>query len=185
MTTTHNSLALLVVLATCIALPGVAQDAVPDFARGASLYSANCGRCHNARGPSEFSDRAWPLIMTHMRVVAGLPGDQARAIEAFLVASNNPPARRAHTVMPLDASGAELIDQYGCRGCHRIGAQGGTIGPSLNDVFERRTEAWLQNQIQRPLEHNPRSPMPDFGLNDKQVRAIVDALRRAGSTGGG
>ena len=46
----------------------------------------------------------------------------------------------------------------------RIGTQGGTIGPSLNDVFERRTEAWLRNQIQRPREHNPKSAMPDFGL---------------------
>ena len=185
MATTHNSLALLVLLGMCIALPVVAQDAAPDFSRGASLYSANCGRCHNARGPAEFSDRSWPLIMTHMRVIAGLPGDQARSIEAFLLAGNNPPARRTHAATPVKASGRKLINQYGCRGCHRIGTQGGTIGPSLNDVFERRTEAWLKNQIQRPREHNARSAMPDFGLNDQQVRAIVDALRRASGTGGG
>ncbi len=185
MTTTHNSLALGVFLAACIALPGTAQDAVPDLSRGARLYSANCGRCHNARGPAEFSDHSWPLIITHMRVIAGLPGDQARSIEAFLLASNNPPARRTHAATPVKASGSELINRYGCRGCHRIGTEGGTIGPSLNDVFERRTEAWLKNQIQRPREHNAKSAMPDFGLNDQQVRAIVDALRRASGTGGG
>ena len=179
MVTTHNSVVLGVILAACIAPSGSAQDAVPDLARGASLYSANCGRCHNARGPAEFSDHSWPLIMTHMRVIAGLPGDQARSIEAFLVASNNPPARRIHAAMPGRASGPELMDQYGCRGCHRIGTQGGTIGPSLNDVFERRSEAWLKNQVQNPREHNPRSAMPDFGLSDEQVGAIVDALRRA------
>ena len=192
MATTHHSLALLVILATCIALPGFAQDAVPDISRGASLYAANCGRCHNPRSPAEFSDYSWPLIITHMRVVAGLPGDQARSIEAFLIASNNPSARRtntarkshtarrAHTAVPLEvSSGAELINQYGCRGCHRIGTQGGTIGPSLNDVVKRRSRLWLKRQIKTPREHNPQSVMPDFGLNDEQVRAIVRALQRA------
>ena len=73
-----------------------------------------------------------------MRVIAGLPGDQARAVEAFLRASNNPPARVVRTRAPSGLSGKELIQRFGCRGCHRISGQGGTIGPSLAGIFDRR-----------------------------------------------
>lgn len=165
------------------ALPARAAEEAPDFARGARLYSANCGRCHNPRGPSEYSDAEWPLIVTHMRVTAGLPGAQARAIQAFLVASNNPPlppvpAAPAPGPAPA-ASGEDLIAQFGCRGCHEIGGQGGAVGPSLDGILQRRDEAWIRAQIQRPREHNPKTVMPQLNLSDQQVAAIIEALRRA------
>lgn len=155
-----------------------AADEGPDFARGASLYSANCGRCHNARGPGEYSDGTWPMIVTHMRVIAGLPGDQAREIEAFLRATNNPPvrvaARKPSSTTAL--SGDQLLQQYGCRGCHLIEGNGGTIGPSLDGLFERREEDWVRIQIQRPKQHNPKTIMPEFGLTDAEVTRIISAL---------
>jgi mono/diheme cytochrome c family protein len=153
-----------------------------DFARGASLYSANCARCHNARGPGEHSDAVWPLIVTHMRVVAGLPGEQARLIEQFLRASNNPPPTAVPAALrPTDLSGADLIQRYGCRGCHRIGAAGGgMVGPRLDDVFERRSEEWIYTQIKNPRDNNPKTVMPQFGFTHEQVKAIVEALRAGG-----
>jgi len=45
-------------------------------------------RCHNARDPQEFRDDLWKPIVTHMRVRAGLTGQEARDILAFLQASN-------------------------------------------------------------------------------------------------
>lgn len=174
----------ILAMSMAIVSPAVGADEEKiDLARGASLYSDNCGRCHNPRGPSEFSDANWPLIVTHMRVIAGLPGEQARAIEAFLRASNNPPPRKVAR-MKVEAaariSGDELIKTYGCQGCHRIGDAGGTIGPDLNGVFSRQSEEWIRVQIQTPKEHNPKTVMPQFGLSDSEVAAIVDALRGAG-----
>lgn len=161
-------------IATLAAEPG---DEVPNFARGAGLYSANCGRCHNARGPGEFSDATWPLIVTHMRVIAGLPGDQAREIEAFLRASNNPPAHATAKQTPSQKlSGEQLVQQYGCRGCHKIKGSGGTIGPSLDGLSERREEAWVRRQIQRPRENNPKTIMPEFGLSDAEVARLVSVI---------
>ena len=64
------------------ALAAEPVEEAPNFARGASLYSANCGRCHNARGPGEYSDGTWPIVVTHMRVIAGLPGDQDRGLSS-------------------------------------------------------------------------------------------------------
>ena len=155
-----------------------AEDEIQSFSRGASLYSANCGRCHNPRGPGEYSDGHWPLIVTHMRVIGGLPGDQARAIQAFLLASNNPPARAMSLHVPSGRSGMELVQSYGCRGCHRIGGEGGTIGPSLENLFQRRDEDWVMDQIQRPRAHNPKTVMPELGISDADAGAIIEALRR-------
>lgn len=56
--------------------------------RGAKLWSQTCARCHNLRGPSEFSDKNWNVITMHMRVVGPLPGQDVRDIRAFLKASN-------------------------------------------------------------------------------------------------
>ncbi len=157
------------------ATPAAADD---HFARGASLYSANCGRCHNPRGPGEFSDGHWPLIMAHMRTVARIPGAQAREVQAFLLASNNPPARAVSLRTAPGLSGEQLLGQFGCRGCHQIGGTGGTIGPSLEGLFDRRSEAWVRDQIQHPQAHNPRTVMPELGLSNAEARAIVEALQR-------
>ena len=171
--------AVLLIGAPFATLAAMPADGTPDFARGASLYSANCGRCHNARGPGEYSDATWPLVVTHMRVIAGLPGDQAREIEAFLRASNNPPVREAARRAPSKKlSGEQLLQQNGCRGCHKIAGDGGTIGPSLDRLFERRTETWVRTQIKRPRTHNSKTLMPELGLGDDEVTAIIRELQR-------
>lgn len=169
------------VLLSLVLLAGpsvLAEEA--DMTRGARLYSDNCARCHNLRPPSEHDDRDWPTVVTHMRIVAGLPGDQARAILAFLQANNNPRrpervARRVPERGPL--SGEELIARYGCQGCHVIDGQGGQVGPSLDTVFERRDADWIRSQIVDPKSHNRATAMPDFGLSPRQADAIIGALR--------
>ena len=156
--------------------PGGATSGDP--VRGAKYYSDNCGRCHNLRGPMEHRDRDWSIIITHMRITAGLPGQQARDIYAFMAASNNPPPlilKRAG-ITPAALSGTQMVDQYGCRGCHKIGGKGGVIAPDLQGVFERRDEDWIRAQIQHPRQHNPQTVMPDLGFTDDQVTAIVEVL---------
>ena len=51
---------------------------------GADLYAINCNRCHAERYPKEFQASQWKTIMIHMRVRAGLPASQARAILKYL-----------------------------------------------------------------------------------------------------
>ena len=165
------------------ASPVLAGEATPDLARGAKLYNDNCGRCHNPRSPSEYSDREWPLIVTHMRVIGGLPGDQARSIEAFLRATNNPPAPERTAVKESGGSealdGQQLVERLGCRGCHVVGGAGGGIGPDLDTVFARRSEEYVREQIRHPKVHNPESVMPELGLSDAQIDAILSTLRAA------
>jgi hypothetical protein len=84
-------------LAGALALSGlppqaIAQDtderAAGDFTRGVKAWSGNCARCHNMRDPREFRDDQWRVIVMHMRVRAGLTGQDARDILTFLQGSN-------------------------------------------------------------------------------------------------
>lgn len=70
-----------------VVAPGLQQD-MAAFARGAKAWGDNCARCHNMRDPKELSDRHWKVVTTHMRLRAGLDGQQVRDITAFLQASN-------------------------------------------------------------------------------------------------
>ena len=75
--------------------PAVAADtadtAAPNpmqFSRGAQTWANNCARCHNMRGADELRDDQWRAAIAHMRVRAGLTGQEARDVLVFLQASN-------------------------------------------------------------------------------------------------
>ncbi|WP_323002684.1 hypothetical protein [Denitromonas sp.] len=59
-----------------------------DFVQGAKLWAANCGRCHNIRDPKDLRDDYWYSSAYHMRVRAGLTGQDTRDIIKFLQESN-------------------------------------------------------------------------------------------------
>jgi len=59
-----------------------------QFARGAQAWANNCSRCHNMRDPKELRDDQWRAAIAHMRVRAGLTGQEARDVLAFLEGSN-------------------------------------------------------------------------------------------------
>jgi len=63
------------------------QDAAA-FARGAKSWAQNCARCHNMRDAKEYRDDQWKVIVNHMRVRAGLTGQEAREILLFLQENN-------------------------------------------------------------------------------------------------
>ncbi len=175
--TTSRTAACLIVALALGAHPGAADEVDGDVGRGARFYSDNCARCHNARPPTEHRPRDWSILIVHMRVAAGLPGAQARDIEAFLRASSIPPRPAGLPSSATPLSAVQLIDQYGCRGCHVIKGAGGSIGPSLDTVFERRDEAWVLKQIANPRANKPDTVMPPFGLSPEQVATIVEFLR--------
>lgn len=61
------------------------QDAV---ARGVKAWTNNCSRCHNVRDPKEMRDDQWKASVFHMRVRAGLTGQETRDILTFLQSAN-------------------------------------------------------------------------------------------------
>jgi hypothetical protein len=51
---------------------------------GAQLWTDNCMRCHNLRGPETYSAAQWEVTVHHMRLRANLTGQEARKITEFL-----------------------------------------------------------------------------------------------------
>jgi cytochrome c5 len=90
--------AVIIALGSSVVLmqqPANAADdpvsSAPDpmqFARGAQGWANTCARCHNMRDPKELRDDQWRAAVAHMRVRAGLTGQEARDILAFLQGSN-------------------------------------------------------------------------------------------------
>ena len=66
--------------------PEAAQSDPMQFARGAQTWASTCARCHNMRDPKELRDDQWRATVAHMRVRAGLTGQEAR--DVFLQGSN-------------------------------------------------------------------------------------------------
>lgn len=70
------------------------------------------------------------------------------------------------------------MEQYACDGCHKKTAdgEGGIVGPVLADAVKRIQPEWLFYWIKNPQAIRPDSPMPNFRMPDKEVRAILAYL---------
>ena len=75
------------------------------------------------------------------------------------------------------ATGAELVDQYDCRGCHYLGSYGGFIGPDLRGVTLRLDEETLYTWLRDPDSVGGPTSMPDYGLSDSEIKAITAYLQ--------
>lgn len=58
-----------------------------DMVNGAQVWSEVCMRCHNLRGPEDLNKRAWEYSMNHMRIRAGLTGQETRDVLKFILMS--------------------------------------------------------------------------------------------------
>ena len=90
---TQSLMASLAVAAAVGLFPGSGRAAdfdksAGDLGRGVQVWTDNCARCHNMRDPKEFRDDQWRVTMTHMRIRAGLTGQETRDILTFLQVGN-------------------------------------------------------------------------------------------------
>ena len=76
----------------------------------------------------------------------------------------------------LVEKGRSLSGAKGCIGCHVLEKKGGSIGPSLDDLFERRDEGFIRDKLKDPRSDNPNSVMPNYAMTDEDIDAIVAYL---------
>lgn len=164
-----------------------------DPIRGATQWVNNCDRCHEMRDPHEFRDDIWRPIVGHMRIRAGLTGQQARNILAFLRSANYtaPIASRASPRLGA-VPGGEVVDgetaySQTCVACH--GADGRGVLPGVPDMtaaagpFAKSDEVLLDHIIDG--FQTPGSPMamPSRGgnpqLSDADLSAVLDYMKEA------
>jgi mono/diheme cytochrome c family protein len=174
---------LLPVIALTLSALSVKAQHVSDpslVAKGAKVYSENCGRCHNARPAEEYSKKEWSVVMPHMRAKAHMTGKETLAVEAFIASTLTADVRNTANYEKTDApkrTGAELVTQFGCQGCHQIKGEGGKLGPALDDVISNKGEAFVLKKLANPKFNNTASAMPKYPMNKEDMNLIVGFLK--------
>ena len=118
------------------------------------------------RGPERHPGRR-PIATT-----AGCLTIAAMAYLTYLGATGGSPTEIEMEVAPRYEAGKEAVAGAGCLACHKIGENGGTLGPDLTHIGERVPRA----SIVRSLEIGP-SEMPSFrDLPQKKLNEMADFL---------
>jgi quinol---cytochrome c reductase cytochrome c subunit, bacillus type len=118
------------------------------------------------RGPERRPERR-PLATT-----AGILTIIAMAYLTFLGATGGSPTEIEMTVAPQYEAGKEAVAGAGCLACHKIGENGGTLGPDLTHIAQRVPRA----AILRSVEIGP-GFMPSFrDLPQQKKEEIADFL---------
>jgi len=90
-------------------------------------------------------------------VTAGIATIAAMAYLTVLGALAGAPTEIDLATAPQYEEGKEITASSGCLGCHKIGENGGTLGPNLTEIGDKLGK----DAIARTLI-NPTSPMPSF-----------------------
>jgi menaquinol-cytochrome c reductase cytochrome b/c subunit len=119
------------------------------------------------RGPERHPLRR-PIAMT-----AAVATVAAMAYLTVLGAVAGSPSEIELATAPQYEEGKEVTASSGCLGCHKIGENGGALGPNLTDIGNRLG----REAIARTLV-NPTSPMPSYQSlrdeNPEQFNQLVD-----------
>ncbi len=93
---------------------------------------------------------------------------------------------RAQFTSEMADRGKRLFEtKYGCQSCHTIGSSGGYVGPSLNDVADWLTPAWIEAWLRNPQALVPGTIEPRHSLSESEIRdmtAYLLTLKQAPAT---
>ena len=88
-------------------------------------------------------------------------------------------------VEPTAAVGAQLVEQYECRACHRIAGEGALKAPSLDDITlcsDDPVHVTLRLWLRDPGAVKGDTAMPNFRLSDSEIEAILAYLTEIDQT---
>ena len=69
-----------------------------------------------------------------------------------------------------------LKDHLSCLGCHKLNGDGGTVGPDLTTVRERRSPEYIASMVADPQRVVPGSAMPRIAMPDATRDLIIRYL---------
>lgn len=75
-----------------------------------------------------------------------------------------------------EAKGRALLLGHGCMTCHRVGNEGGNVGPDLSFAGYRHTAPWLDMWLKDPRAWKPDTTMPVTPMQDAERKMMVDYL---------
>lgn len=69
-----------------------------------------------------------------------------------------------------------VVKKKSCVACHTIGKSGGTVGPILNQIANRRSEEWLRTWFKNPNSLKPGTKMPNFQFSESELDQLMGYL---------
>jgi len=84
-----SSIILAVSLSSLTLISSCAVSQKVQNKTGIQLWGENCGRCHNAPGPGEFSAANWEIIGRHMRIRTNITETEEKKIIDYLKSTAN------------------------------------------------------------------------------------------------
>lgn len=95
------------------------------------------------------------------------PGKSVNVARPDLTATPDQAAQQAEIGKRL------YVNKYGCNGCHRIGEEGGKVGPALDRAGFRLNGTWIYRWVKNPQAMKPETRMPALGLSDADAKAVT------------
>jgi ubiquinol-cytochrome c reductase cytochrome b subunit len=172
------------------------QLAPPEMVGVHYFRQEHCANCHNVIGDtpktgpnllntSKRHDAAW--LMAHfMNPAAVTPGSVMKPVDlddtalrevlALLLKLTPENGDVVDSAPDFAVEGAVIFQKNACGGCHSVNGVGGRIGPSLNGLSGRRSEAWVIQHFQNPQMMSPKTPMPAYKFSPVEMQNVVSYL---------
>ncbi len=93
-----------------------------------------------------------------------------------------PPRWWLNLIKPVDLTdpvkaGAQVVEKYACRDCHRIDGRGSLKAPDLAGVTERLDTVSLWLWLGNPKAVKGNTAMPSFHMSDGEIEATIAYLQ--------
>jgi mono/diheme cytochrome c family protein len=74
----------------------------------------------------------------------------------------------------------EQTYQGECARCHKLAGNGGTKGPDLTDIFEKKDEGYIRQYTADPRAIKPDGTMPPSELTDREIDMVLQYMKEQG-----
>jgi ubiquinol-cytochrome c reductase cytochrome b subunit len=169
------------------------EEKDPAVAAGRRIYQdMNCAYCHSIHGKGGrvgpeldkvVGDKSILWLQKHFRdpksMVPGsmmpqmnLLDDEIVALSAYMKTLGGEPFTKD----------APKIFAENCAACHKIGSEGGEVGPDLSLIGSARDKNFIKHYINDPASSNPATVMPAYKgqLTDVQIEDVARYLSSLG-----
>jgi putative heme-binding domain-containing protein len=156
-----------------------ASDA--DIKEGAALFQTHCTYCHGANGEggrgadltAGIYKRGGKDAELYASIRYGIPGtemapvritdEQVWKVVGFVKRIGSQGLLEKATGNPT--AGRAVFQKSGCVNCHRVGQEGGNLGPDLTDIGRRRGLKFLTESLVKPEA--------DIPINYRGVQVVL------------
>ncbi|HEY4492184.1 MAG TPA: cytochrome c [Acidobacteriota bacterium] len=74
----------------------------------------------------------------------------------------------------------EQAYQGECAKCHKLVGNGGTKGPDLTDIFQKKDAFYIREYTKDPRSFKPDGTMPPSKLTDREIDLVLEYMKEQG-----